>query len=89
MKWSNDRSLPNTIPKTGNGLNVCFGRRSGYGGYDKTYTKGARRIRIYEDDLGKRSIETWIRLEDGNISGSITLNSTYGTDKYPPAPNQG
>lgn len=89
MKWSNDKPLPNTKPATGNGLNVCFGRRTGYGGYDKTYAKGARKIVIHEDDLPKRELETWIRLEDGRISAAVTLNSTYGTDKYPPAPDQG
>lgn len=89
MKWSNDRSLPDTNPQTGNGLNICFGRRTGYGGYDKTTPKGARKIVIHEDDLDKREVETWVRLEDGTISGPITLNSTYGQDKYPPVPNQG
>jgi hypothetical protein len=89
MKWSNNRSLPDTNPSNGNGINVCFGRRTGYGGYDKQYAKGARKIVIFEDALDDRTIETWNRLEDGNISGAITLNSTYGIDKYPPAPNQG
>lgn len=88
MKWSNDHPLPDTDPAIGNGLNVCFGRRTGYGGYSKTYAKGARKIVIHEDDLPKRELETWVRLEDGRISAPIMLNSTYGTDKYPPALDQ-
>jgi hypothetical protein len=72
----------------GTKTSVCFGRRTGYGGYEKGISKGARKIRLYERDLESRGIETWIRLEDGNISGSITLNKTYGIDNYPPAPNQ-
>jgi hypothetical protein len=30
----------------------------------------------------KKEVETWIRLEDGSISGHVTLNATYGTDQY-------
>ena len=66
---------------TGNGLNLCFGRHSGYGGYG-TWTRGSRQIVLSEATLGK-SLETWIRLEDGSISGKVTLNSTYGIDRYP------
>ena len=66
---------------TGNGLNLCFGRHSGYGGYG-TWTRGSRQIVLSEATLGK-SLETWIRLEDGSISGQVTLNSTYGVDQYP------
>jgi hypothetical protein len=32
--------------------------------------------------MGKET-ETWARLEDGSVSGKVTLNSTYGTDSYP------
>lgn len=38
---------------------------------------------IKEDALGKNELETWIRLEDGNVSGHVTLNATYGVDQYP------
>jgi len=66
---------------TGNGLNLCFGRHSGYGGYG-SWTRGSRQILLTENDLGKL-IETWVRLEDGTISGKVTLNATYGSDQYP------
>ena len=66
---------------TGNGINFCFGRHSGYGGYG-TWTRGSRQILLSEQTLGQ-SLETWIRLEDGTISGKIMLNSTYGIDLYP------
>jgi len=79
MKWS--KSLPSTEPTNGNGLNLCFNRHSGYGGYTD-WERGARQIIVHEDALGKNEVETWIRLEDGNISGQVTLNSTYGIDKY-------
>ncbi|KAF2853407.1 Metallo-dependent phosphatase [Plenodomus tracheiphilus IPT5] len=79
MKWS--KFLPNTSPSNGNGLNLCFNRHSGYGGY-ADWARGARQIIVEEDKLGKDEVETWIRLEDGNISGRVTLNSTFGTDRY-------
>ena len=66
---------------TGNGPNLCFGRHSGYGGYG-SWTRGSRQILINESDLGK-SIETWTRLEDGTVSGRVTINTTYGSDQYP------
>jgi hypothetical protein len=66
---------------TGNGLNLCFGRHSGYGGYG-SWTRGSRQIVLDERTLGKE-VETWIRLEDGTISGRVVLNGTYGSDEYP------
>lgn len=80
MKWS--KNLPGTEPANGNGLNLCFNRHSGYGGYTD-WERGARQIVVEEDRLGKNEVETWIRLENGNISGRVTLNSTYGIDIYP------
>lgn len=78
-KWGSKLSGMNL---TGNGLDICFGRHSGYGGYG-TWTRGARQIRISEKLLAQKIIESWVRLEDESISGRVTLNSTYGTDKYP------
>ncbi|KAJ4292819.1 hypothetical protein N0V90_009482 [Kalmusia sp. IMI 367209] len=87
MKWA---KTPEPIPADwptsiiGNGLNICFGRHTGYGGYGE-YMRGGRHIIIHEEALeGDNAIETWMRLENGEISGRVTLNSTYGTDEYPP-----
>ena len=66
---------------TGNGLDLCFGRHTGYGGYG-SWTRGSRQILVTEEDLKKRSLETWVRLESGEISGKVTLNGTYGQDVY-------
>jgi len=63
------------------GLFHCFGRHSGYGGYGD-WVRGSREILMKEDSLFEE-IETWIRLEDGSISGSVVLNATYGKDSYP------
>ena len=80
MKWSQD--LPNNSPANGNGLNLCFNRHSGYGGYSD-WARGGRQIVIEEARFGKNVLDTWIRLEGGSISGRVSLNSTYGTDRYP------
>ncbi|KAJ4375638.1 hypothetical protein N0V86_007171 [Didymella sp. IMI 355093] len=81
MKWSRD--LPNNSPANGNGLNLCFNRHSGYGGYSE-WARGGRQIVIDETKLGGDNVVgTWLRLEDGSVSGRVMLNSTYGEDKYP------
>lgn len=64
----------------GNGLVMCFGRRTGYGGYGD-WARGGRQILLHEN-VSERPIETWIRLEDGTVHGRVTLNSTFGRDQY-------
>jgi hypothetical protein len=76
MKWAEDLD---TKPSNGNGIHFCFNRHSGYGGYSD-WKRGARQIVVQQ---GKREAETWIRLEDGKVSGRVTLNATYGSDRYP------
>jgi hypothetical protein len=76
MKYSNPR------PLTSNNLHLCFGRHTGYGGYSD-WMRGGRHIVIDKDTLGQNVLETWVRLEDGTVSGRVTLNETYSTDTYP------
>jgi len=77
-KW--DSALPG-MNLTGNGLVLCFGRHSGYGGYG-SWTRGSRQILLDLRTLSSE-VETWVRLEDGSVSGRVTLNATYGKDEYP------
>ncbi|KAJ5894603.1 hypothetical protein N7495_006294 [Penicillium taxi] len=65
---------------TGDGIHMCYGRRTGYGGYGDA-VRGARQILLNQENF-KHELQTWVRLEDGNISAPITLNSTYGKDQY-------
>ncbi|TKA25886.1 hypothetical protein B0A50_05641 [Salinomyces thailandicus] len=76
-KWNS--TLPGTTV-AGNGLNLCFGQHSGYGGYG-TWTRGSRQVLLTEGLL--EQVETWIRLETGGVVGRVTLNETYGVDRYP------
>lgn len=82
-KWNN--RLPG-MTVAGNGLNLCFGQHSGYGGYGN-WTRGSRQVLVTEKMLQKLTVDTWIRLETGNVVGAVSLNSTYGHDKYPMTPD--
>lgn len=83
-KW--DR-LVTGMTVAGNGVNLCFGQHSGYGGYGN-WIRGARQIKVSRDMLSRAEASTWIRLESGETVGNIVLNATYGQDEYPETPNQ-
>ncbi|KAF5234558.1 hypothetical protein FAUST_7538 [Fusarium austroamericanum] len=70
----------------GNGIHLCYGQHSGYGGYGD-WIRGAREIVVTEDMLEKNEVETYIRLESGDVVGKVMLNSTYNEDHYPATPN--
>ena len=40
------------------------------------------KLRVEEKEL-----DTWIRLETGEVVGAVTLNATYNEDWYPATPN--
>lgn len=75
-----DSTLPG-MTLTGNGLNLCFGAVTGYGGYG-TWLRGSRQIVLTPG----APIESYIRYEDGSINARVTLNETYGRDHYPVVP---
>ncbi|KAJ5794361.1 hypothetical protein N7457_000960, partial [Penicillium paradoxum] len=77
FKWNT--KLPG-LNVTGNGMNMCYGRHTGYGGYGD-WARGGRQILLDEKLLGDE-VQTWIRMEDGTISGAVYLNATYGHDRY-------
>lgn len=87
MKW-NKALDPKGVswPSEQHYVHLCFGRHTGYGGYSE-YMRGGRHIVVHEDALGQdkidNAIETWNRLENGDVSGRVMLNSTYGKDIYP------
>ncbi|KAL8289408.1 hypothetical protein RB597_001154 [Gaeumannomyces tritici] len=83
-KW--DRLVPGMTVE-GNGLNLCFGQHTGYGGYGN-WVRGGRQVLVTREMLRTREVDTWIRLETGNVVGSVSLNATYGKDAYPATPNR-
>ncbi|KAM0721596.1 hypothetical protein Q7P37_002521 [Cladosporium fusiforme] len=82
-RW-NSQSRGRSIESSG--VNLCFGPHTGYGGYG-TWARGSRQVLITEPMLQHAEVETWIRLERGEIIGQVSLNSTYGKDLYPAVPN--
>lgn len=84
-KW--DHQVPGMVI-AGDGVNLCFGQHSGYGGYG-SWIRGSRQVRVSRDTLerSKWEAETWIRLESGDVVGSVNLNATYGRDRYPATPD--
>jgi hypothetical protein len=83
FRW--DRQIP-TMTIKGSGVDLCFGQHTGYGGAGN-WTRGARQVSVGSSDAGKLEIETWIRLEDESIVGRVSLNETFGQDRYPATPN--
>ncbi|KAH7316692.1 Metallo-dependent phosphatase-like protein [Stachybotrys elegans] len=82
-KWSG--TAPGMVV-AGNGINLCFGQHSGYGGYG-TWVRGAREVVVTREMLKNLEIDTYIRLETGGVVGSVSLNSSYNNDWYPATPN--
>ncbi|KAK3346517.1 Metallo-dependent phosphatase-like protein [Lasiosphaeria hispida] len=69
----------------GKGVTLCFGQRSGYGGYG-SWIRGARQVVVTMEEDGVQ-VDTFVRLESGDVVGAVTLNETYGLDSYPATPN--
>ncbi|KAK7418100.1 hypothetical protein QQZ08_011387 [Neonectria magnoliae] len=82
-KWD---SLVEGMNITGNGINLCYGQHSGYGGYGD-WIRGAREIVVTQDKLSDLAVDTHIRLESGDIVGAVSLNSTFNEDYYPATPD--
>ncbi|KAK7419071.1 hypothetical protein QQX98_003573 [Neonectria punicea] len=83
-KW-NSRLSDMTI--TGNGINLCYGQHTGYGGYGD-WIRGARQILVTREGLRDNTVESYIRLESGESVGMVSLNSTFNTDYYNSTSNQ-
>ncbi|KAI1016398.1 hypothetical protein LB503_010461 [Fusarium chuoi] len=71
----------------GNGINLCYGQHTGYGGYGD-WIRGGRQIVVTQEGLENLEIDSHIRLESDEVVGRISLNSTYNTDAYAVTPNQ-
>ncbi|POR35844.1 Uncharacterized protein TPAR_03954 [Tolypocladium paradoxum] len=71
----------------GNGINLCYGQHSGYGGYGD-WIRGAREIVVSQEKLKDFAVDTHIRLESGRVVGAVSLNSTFNKDYYPATPDE-
>ncbi len=59
---------------------VCFCKHTGYGGYGN-WNRGARILQLSFGN-GKMDVETWVRMENGEVVQRVALNETYGMDVY-------
>ncbi|KAK1776637.1 Metallo-dependent phosphatase [Copromyces sp. CBS 386.78] len=53
-----------------------------------SWIRGSRQVVVDQEELKEFVIRTHIRLENGEVVGAVTLNATYGEDKYPVTPNE-
>ncbi|KAF4457260.1 hypothetical protein F53441_824 [Fusarium austroafricanum] len=83
-KWD---SKVGDMDLTGNGINLCYGQHTGYGGYGD-WIRGGRQIIVTQEGLKNFEIDSHIRLESDEIVGSVSLNSTYNKDAYKATPEQ-
>jgi hypothetical protein len=61
---------------------VCFCKHTGYGGYGK-WNRGARNLRLsFGGKGGEMDVQTWVRMENGEVVQRVDLNATYGADIY-------
>ena len=60
---------------------LCFCKHAGYGGYGD-WNRGVRQIRMRFDERGQMSVDTWVRMQQGDVITSVSLNETYGEDVY-------
>lgn len=71
----------------GGGVFLCFGQHTGYGGYG-SWIRGGRQVVVSMEGLRDGVVETWVRLESGEVVGRVVLNGTYGRDWYPRTRNE-
>ncbi|KAH7376819.1 Metallo-dependent phosphatase-like protein [Plectosphaerella cucumerina] len=87
-KWTKGTPLLDfPVKPAGDGLNICFGQRTGYGG-NGDWQRGARNLLLSREGIAKGELDTWIRLENDEVVGEVSLNATFGEDVYKPSPNR-
>ena len=82
-----DWCMPYARPTTLEKMFFCLGRHTGYGGYSH-WMRGSRTIEVDVEGLKNGEVKTWIRLEDGSMSETVVLNSSYGQDMYHAVPKR-
>ena len=79
--WCGNWPAGGNIPRGVSTPHVCFCKHTGYGGYGR-WNRGSRNLRLAL--MGETMlVESWVRMENGGVVQRVSLNATYGTDKYP------
>ncbi|KAH8656557.1 Metallo-dependent phosphatase-like protein [Tricladium varicosporioides] len=75
--WPTIKGVDESVSKP----HVCFCKHTGYGGYGN-WKRGARNVMLRFDEGGRMEVETWVRMEGGEVVQRVDLNGTYGIDRY-------
>jgi hypothetical protein len=81
-KWTAEVLPDYPVQPGAEGLNLCYGQRSGFGGAGDA-VRGSRQLLLRKDKIADGEFDTWIRLETGERVAGVSLNTTYGEDQYP------
>lgn len=84
-QWTNESMADFPVQPSAHGLSLCYGQRTGYGG-GGDWQRGSRQVLLHRDEIVKGEFKTWNRLETGEKVASVSVNETFGQDKYPEAP---
>lgn len=76
------RWLNTTLPgKTASRPFLCFCKHSGFGGYG-SWNRGVRILELTFDYFAVLKVNTWVRMQQGTVVTAVSLNETYGQDRY-------
>ncbi|KZV79965.1 Metallo-dependent phosphatase [Exidia glandulosa HHB12029] len=65
-------------PSPSQDIVFCFAKHSGYGGYGQAeWGYGVRMFKFAPGSDVRRSVDTWIRLEEGEVRAKVRLDATY------------
>ncbi|KFA48218.1 hypothetical protein S40293_09333 [Stachybotrys chartarum IBT 40293] len=84
-KWTPEVLPDYPVQPLTEGLNLCFGQRTGFGGAYEA-ARGSRQVLLRKDRLAAGEFETWVRLQTGEVVSNVVVNATYGEDVYPEVP---
>lgn len=75
--WPSGKNTTQGVSKP----HICFCKHTGYGGYG-SWNRGSRAVVLTFGKEGMQ-VESYVRMENGEIVQRVGLNETYGVDVYP------
>ncbi|KAG9240447.1 Metallo-dependent phosphatase-like protein [Calycina marina] len=81
--WAGERDMEKTKKEP----LLCLVKHTGYGGYGN-WERGSRVVQLKfgeesDKDVKEMNVDTWVRLESGDVIQTVSLNETYGSNIYP------
>lgn len=78
--WCGNWPSSANVTKGVSSPHVCFCKHTGYGGYGN-WNRGSRVLKLSFEG-GEMGVDSWLRMENGEVVQNVSLNSTYGIDVY-------